>query len=295
MKRILKYISLSTLKQGLFFGLWGATGGSIASLLTELIFQKNDYSTVILSITEVGLWFGLISSSISASLLMGQTQHLKGRPQIKLSLRQGILPGFIAGLIAGMVAQGIFSINPTEFIRVICWGIAGGLLGFGLSYHIPNLGRWRGLAGGGFGGIVGGGLFVLLGLLVGDLPGRFFGIAAIGFFIGLMIVLVEAIFRNTWLVVHWSSNEKKSISLGTKPILLGSSKEAHIYLRKDQGFPPITAKIYMEDKDIILDFDQAMQQIKGLKVLRHRLRSGERRKIGDVLLEIKTLEQNRPS
>ena len=62
MKSILKYISLSTLKQGLFFGLWGATGGSIASLLTELIFQKNDYSTVILSITEVGLWFGLISS-----------------------------------------------------------------------------------------------------------------------------------------------------------------------------------------------------------------------------------------
>jgi Ca-activated chloride channel family protein len=83
--------------------------------------------------------------------------------------------------------------------------------------------------------------------------------------------------------------------LGAEPILLGSSKEAHIYLRKDKGFPPITAKIYIENKDIILDFDQAMQQMKGLKVLRHRLRNGERRKIGDVLLEIKTSERNSPS
>jgi hypothetical protein len=295
MRNILKLISLSTLKQGLFFGLWGAIGGSLASLLTELIFQKNTYSTFILSILEVGLWFGLISSSISASLLMGQSQHLKGYPQIKLSLMQGLVPGFIAGLIAGMVAQGIFSIHQTEFIRVICWGIAGGLLGFGLSYRIPNLGRWRGLTGGGFGGIAGGGLFILFSVLFGDLLGRFFGIAAIGFFIGLVIVLVEAIFRDAWLVVHWNASEKKSISLGAEPILLGSSKEAHIYLRKDKGFPPITAKIYIENKDIILDFDQAMQQMKGLKVLRHRLRNGERRKIGDVLLEIKTSERNSPS
>ena len=43
--------------------------------------------------------------------------------------------------------------------------------------------------------------------------------------------------------------------LGAEPVLLGSSEDAHTYLRKSQRYPPITAKIYTEGEKIIMEFD----------------------------------------
>jgi hypothetical protein len=286
---------IANYKQALQFGAWGAVGGCCGSLIGEVfeIGIRRNISGFIPSVIGFGIWFGIIGVCISIALLLGYSWYLKRGLRIGQSTKEGILPGFIAGFLAGAIAQFTYTtIGPTEFLRVICWGIAGGLLGVGLSFRIPNLGRLRGLAGGTIGGVIGGCLFILFTFLIGVVAGRLLGLAAIGFFIGLAIVLVEAAFREAWLIVHWTPTEQKTISLGTKPVLLGSSEDAHIYLRKDQGYPSITAKIYLESGKIVMQFDEEMQQLKGMKILRHELANNDRRKVGDVMIEVKTATGN---
>ena len=288
---------IANYKQALQFGAWGAVGGCCGSLIGEVFgigIRTNISDSFIPLFISVGIWFGIIGVCISIALLLGYSWYLKRGLRIGQSTKEGILPGFIAGFLAGAIAQYTFTtIGPTEFLRVICWGIAGGLLGVGLSFRIPNLGRLRGLAGGTIGGVIGGCLFILFTFLIGVVAGRLLGLAAIGFFIGLAIVLVEAAFREAWLIVHWTPTEQKTISLGTKPVLLGSSEDAHVYLKKSQGYPPMAAKIYTEGEKIIMEFDETMKD-KGMKILRHELANGDRRKVGDVMIEVKTATGNLP-
>lgn len=235
-------------QQALQFGAWGAFGGSIGSLLSEPImsgWDRNSGASFFVVAIAVGIWFGIIGASICVTLLFGYSSYLKHGFRVRQSIKAGIVPGFLAGFLAGAIAQGIYTtIGTNEVLRVICWGIAGGLLGFRLSFHIPNLYRWRGLAGGTIGGVIGGCLFILFTLLTGVVAGRLLRLATIGFFIRLTIILIEAVFREAWLIVHWTPIEQTKISLGEQPVILGSSDEAHIYLRKEQDYPPITAKIY---------------------------------------------------
>ncbi|PNW52791.1 UNVERIFIED_CONTAM: hypothetical protein BEN50_10095, partial [Euhalothece sp. KZN 001] len=256
-------------------------------LLAELISWDNSTSFVEIVIS-VGIWFGVIGGLISIFLLMGYSSYLKRGWRIGESTKKGILPGVLAGFIAGAIAQSTYTIiGPTELLRVICWGIAGGLLGLGLSFRIPNLGKIRGLGGGGIGGIIGGILFIFISFLLGEVIGRLLGISAIGFLIGLMIILVEAAFREAWLVVKWSANEQKTLSLGSEPILLGCADNAHIYLRQDQGYTPITAKVYLDKNQIFMQYNSDYGEKKGMKKLIHKLQNGDQRKLGSVSLEVK--------
>jgi hypothetical protein len=144
--------------KALRFAIWGAIGGAIGDLVTEPFLGVNRSSNSITDVMiHVGLWFGLIGAAIAVSLLIASAQYLKRGLQIQQAFRDGVLLGFVAGAIAGAIAQYTYtSVGPTEFLRVICWGIAGGLLGLGLSFRIPNLGRSRGLGGGFVGGLLGG-------------------------------------------------------------------------------------------------------------------------------------------
>ena len=286
MNAIIKSIK-ENYSQALQFGGWGALGGAIGSLLAELISCDNSTSFVEIVIS-VGIWFGVIGGLISIFLLMGYSSYLKRGWRIGESTKKGILPGVLAGFIAGAIAQSTYTIiGPTELLRVICWGIAGGLLGLGLSFRIPNLGKIRGLGGGGIGGIIGGILFIFISFLLGEVIGRLLGISAIGFLIGLMIILVEAAFREAWLVVKWSANEQKTLSLGSEPILLGCADNAHIYLRQDQGYTPITAKVYLDKNQIFMQYNSDYGEKKGMKKLIHKLQNGDKRKLGSVSLEVK--------
>ncbi len=288
--------------KGLQFGGWGAFGGGIGSLLSELT-RSEPSTSLIGAILSTGIWFAIIGGTIALFLLMGYSSYLKRGWRIGESSKKGILPGVLAGLVAGAIAQIIYSlvgvmiaqsaqstdglIVMIEVARVICWGIAGGLLGFSLSFRIPNLGKMRGFFGGGVGGIIGGILFIFITLLLGEVIGRLLGISAIGFFIGVMIILVEAVFRSAWLVVKWSANEEKTLSLGSEPILLGCADHAHIYLRQDQGYAPVTAKVYMEKNKILMQYDSKYGEEKGMKKLTHELQNGDQRKLGSVSLEVK--------
>ncbi|NBD33285.1 MAG: hypothetical protein GVY17_10035 [Cyanobacteria bacterium] len=287
MKTILNSIK-ENYSKGLQFGGWGAFGGGIGSLLSELT-RSEPSTSLIGAILSTGIWFAIIGGTIALFLLMGYSSYLKRGWRIGESSKKGILPGVLAGLVAGAIAQFIYTIvGPTEVLRVICWGVAGGLLGFGLSFRIPNLGKVRGFFGGGVGGIIGGILFIFITLFLGEVMGRLLGISAIGFFIGVMIILVEAVFRSAWLVVKWSANEEKTLSLGSEPILLGCADHAHIYLRQDQGYAPVTAKVYMEKNKVLMQYDSKYGEEKGMKKLTHELQNGDKRKLGSVSLEVKS-------
>jgi predicted membrane protein len=279
---------LSNRTKALTFGAWGAAGGAVGAILGEMLRLDTNKSFILLSMLEVGCWFGIIGACISIALLVGDTHYFKQGLQIKQAIQRVAWFGLLAGFGAGAIAQGTYRLmGPTEVLRVICWGIAGGLLGFGIGARIPNLGRLRGTIGGVVGGLIGSCLFIFFTTLIDVSAGRLLGTTAIGFFIGIMIVILESVMRKAWLIVRWSDNEAIEIPIGLEPIVLGSSREARIYLDK-KDFPPITAKVYLENKKVVMQFDEAMQQQKSMKILRHELSHGDKRKLGKITIEVQT-------
>jgi hypothetical protein len=233
-------------QKALVFGAWGALGGAIGSLLGELIHQERGPTAQL--VIMVALWFGIIGVCIAVAILAGYSNYMKRGFQIPESLKAGGLVGFIAGVAAGGIAQFLYgSLGAGEVLRVICWAIAGGLLGLGLSYRIPNLARWHGLGGGAAGGTMGGIVFIMLvlGLQMGNVFGRLSGIAIIGFFIGLMLVLVEAAFREAWLEIKYGPKESRNVSLGREPVSIGGDATAcTVYARNAS---PIAFRYRLQD------------------------------------------------
>jgi len=255
-----------------------------------------DYS-LLYSVLRIGGWTALLAIGTSLALIAGQNHYLRRR---LLTLSEGSIGtggSLAAGLAAGAIGQLLFL--PVAGIplltlggRIIGWAILGTLLGGGMSFFVPNLQKNRALQAGAIGGTAGAIGFLLVSAVSGDLVGRLVGAAIVGFFIGLAIALIEDLSRRAWLIVHWTPTEQTNINLGTQPIILGSSEDAHIYLRKDQGYPPVTAKLYLESGKIVMEFDEQMQKLKGMKILRHELANGDRRKVGEIMIEVKTATEN---
>ena len=219
----------------------------------QLIHKFNinaDNSKTISSSLIVGIWGMLVSLGIALSIALGQRKFLKQHLFAKKELLIAVSGGTIAGLTAAILANYLFIF---ALPRAIAWGLMGLLLGTFMTRVIPNLSIKSGAIGGIVGGTIGGILFTIFSFALDEMLGRILGAVAIGFFIGLMISLIEEILREAWLTVEWNSNEKANISLGEKPIILGSSAEADIYLPKEQNFPPITAIMKIENGKLLFE------------------------------------------
>ncbi|MEZ2250020.1 VWA domain-containing protein [Microcoleus sp.] len=260
--------------------------------------STGDYGLVY-SLLRIGGWTALLAIGTSLALIAGQNHYLRRRLLTPSEGTMGTGGSLAAGVAAGAIGQLLFL--PVAGIpilalggRVIGWTILGTFLGGGMSFFVPNLEIRRALQAGGIGGAAGAIGFLLVSAISGDLVGRLVGAAIVGFFIGLAIALIEDLSRRAWLIVHWTPSEQTPINLGTTPVIFGSSEDAHIYLRKDLGYPPVVAKIYLESGKIIMQFDEEMQKLKGMKFLRHELANGDRRKIGEVMIEVKTAMEKLP-
>jgi len=166
--------------------------------------------------------------------------------------------------------------------------LLGGLLGGGMSFFVPNLRRIRGVQGGTIGGGMGAAGFLLLSPLIGEIGGRLLGGVILGFFIGLMIALLEQLSRKAYLLIHWHEKETTTLSLGDIPIILGSHQNAHILLSKAEGFYPETAKIFQQGEEMIMEYNADYAQAKGMKKLIHPLENGDTRKFGEIRLEVQS-------
>ncbi|MEG4212152.1 FHA domain-containing protein [Microcoleus sp. S13_B4] len=279
--------NLSALKKALQFGISGAVGGFVGNLITEPFMQRLPGSESFFdSVLSTGRWFGLVGGGIATAIMFGYYYYIKGKPQIKQALKNGGLFGLIAGAISGAIAEGIYSgigNGDNEVLRVICWGIAGSLLGLGLAQRIPNLGAFRGMGGGGVGGVLGGCLFILFAYnLSGNADplaqcaGRLAGCAAIGFWIGIMLVVAETLFNKAWLVISYDTGANRTLTLGSEPITFGSDENLSIICIPNVS--PVAMRFQLEAGQIVCEnLDSGAVSY---------LRSGDQKKIGNCTITV---------
>ena len=119
--------------------------------------------------------------------------------------------------------------------------------------------------------------FLVTASVFGDIPGRLSGAAILGFCIGWMIAFAEQ-----------EQLRQEPYLLGTKPFLIGSSREANIPLNASEGFTPITAQIYKEGEKIIYKFHQEYAAQKNMKKTIQELEVGDKRTLGRITIEVKS-------
>ncbi|MEG4839097.1 FHA domain-containing protein [Microcoleus sp. B9-D4] len=272
--------NLSALKKALQFGISGAVGGFVGNLITEPFMQGLTGSeSVFDSVLSTARWFGLVGGGIATAIMFGYYYYIKGKPQIKQALKNGGLFGLIAGAISGAIAEGIYSgigDGNNELLRVICWGIAGSLLGLGLAQRIPNLGALRGMGGGGVGGVLGGCLFILFAYNLSGTAGRLAGCAAIGFWIGIMLVVAETLFNKAWLVISYDTGANRTLTLGSEPVTFGSDENLSIICIPNVS--PLAMRFQLEAGQIVCEnLDSGAVSY---------LRSGDQKKIGNCTITV---------
>ncbi|MBI5800300.1 MAG: hypothetical protein HZA92_06170 [Verrucomicrobia bacterium] len=247
----------------------------------------------------IGLWTSLLAVGMAALIVAAQNFLLRRALFNTRSAALVLGGGVLAGLVSGAVSQHLFALGANSVAaqlsesdaervlpliikagQVVGWSLLGALLGFGLAFFIPNLPKFRA----GFAGLLGGGLGAVAFLFAlaksGEVSARLVGAAILGLTIGLVVALVERLAREAALIVHWHENERTVINLGAEPVILGSSPEAHLYLPKHKGFPPITAIVTFRDGQVHME--------NKLSNSTHTLTSGNKLQIGDLWIEIQT-------
>jgi len=252
--------------------------------------ETGDYGLVY-GLLRISGWTGLLAIGVSLALISGQNLYMRRRVLSLKEFAVGTLAGLLAGGLAGAIGQLVFLPIATLPIgeilgRVTGWGILGTCLGGSMSFFMPNLNLKRALLGGLLGGVIGAVGFVVFAGILGDIAGRLIGGAILGFFIGIMIALLEVLSQQPQLVVYWSTSEQTKIAIGKTPIVIGSSSEAHVHLSRGKGFPPVVAKIKQDEGRIVMEYSEAMRD-QGMKILVFELKDREKRKFGDIMLEIR--------
>jgi Ca-activated chloride channel family protein len=253
-KNIFKYVTKKTLK----FGLAGAIGAGIGDAIFELFPQQMGHDSFFGTVGNVSLWAGIIGIGTAIALQLSQNLYLR-KTVFSKSMIKTLFWGLLIGGLVGGLAQVAFALTCrisviAEIIsRILCWGIFGLGIGWGISTFIPNFPKKRAIVAGLIGGIMGGIIFRFSFEIIPDIAGRIIGIAILGFFIGLVISYMEEVLREAWLTVVWAKNETTSVALGTREIILGSSPKADIHLPADKNYPKITAIIELKDNRVFIE------------------------------------------
>jgi hypothetical protein len=264
-----KSISVKTL----MFGVSGAVGVFVGEWLWEKLYIT-ETGTSIRNIIDMSVWAAFLSLGISVGLLVAQSVYLKKIPVLKTLVKSAFI-GILLGAASSGFAQFIFNYTQhisdivSDISRVICWGIMGCGVGCAVSIFVPNFPKNRAMAAGFLGGLIGG--------VINNVMGSILGVMALGFFIGLTIYFIEEALREAWLTVIWGPKETRTIALGQKPIVFGSSREADIYLSKEL---PVRATVQIENSRIVMN-DKITNQ-------RRELKNGDRVDLGKISFVVNT-------
>ena len=255
-------------RKTLIFGAAAGAGALVGELVSELFrLNENIPSTFFQLVLNVGIWAACIGLGITVALNIAQNLQLKRLPPAGVLVKTALI-GIAIGIAGGAAAQIIFGLTSgiSTFVeimsRVICWGILGWGLGFGASFYVPNYPVKRAMLAGLAGGVVGGAVFRAT-FFIPEPFGRVIGITILGLFIGFAISFIEEALREAWITVIWGPKESVTISLGAKPIVFGSSREADVFLPSRPGgvvVPPVRAVVSLENGQAILDDKQSGQR-----------------------------------
>lgn len=167
----------------------------------------------------------------------------------------GLCLGMIGGIIVGLFIDRLYKgmgggteeagMATQVFARSLGWGIVGLFLviGPGIVLRSPKK-LLIGLAGGFLGGLVGGGLFDVVGNVTGTgWLSRLLSFVAIGAIAGLGTGLIENAAKTGWMKVVGGLIAGKQFILYKNPTTIGSSPQCEIYLFKDVNVAPQHAAI----------------------------------------------------
>ena len=263
--------------------------GDEKQLIQTFNFTQNAHSSspwlVSIPIVVIGIWTSLLAIGLSTALTSGQNILLQrawlSQKQVVSILGGGLITGFIAGSLSQIFFGSLAQFPVLSGIgRSLGWTLLGGMLGFGMSFVIPNLPKRESLGAGALGGFLGSIAFLCaLGAMIDPLA-RLCGAFILGVAIGLMIAIAEKLAREASLIVHWGPYEKTVINLGERPVILGASDDAHLYLPKEKGFPEIAALITFREGRIEMQNKMTNST--------HELKNGNKLQLGSLIVEVKT-------
>jgi hypothetical protein len=227
-------------------------------------------------IAVLAVWTALLACGLAAALVIGQNRYT-GRPWSSGKLPLAAAGAAGAGAISGAVGQTLLFVFASISLGGVGffagWLLLGALLGFGVSFFIPNLDRKKatlaGLLGGGFGAAA-----FLLASPFAEWAGRVVGAAILGFFIGLMVALVEVAFRRAWLEVRFGGGETITVNLGPEPVKVGDDRSCTVWAR---GAAAVALRYWIRDGRVICD-DGGEKPVG----------DGDRRQAGAVTLTVRT-------
>ncbi len=235
---------------------------------------------------QVGLWVALVSFGIGAGVEATQQLMLGGalRPwPILRAMAISALLGFASGIIAqSLYAWTLGSIKGFDQVpRAISWVFVGAGLGFSISLAIPNLGSLRAMLLGGLGGLFAVGGFLLVSLVGSEMFSRLMGASFLGLFIALGVTIAEAVAREAFLVIHWAPNETTTVNLGSRPVVVGTSRDSSVRLSPKTGYPPEVATFQLKDGKATM--------VNHMSRTSHVLKDGNKLALGTVVVEVRIL------
>jgi Ca-activated chloride channel family protein len=247
------------------------------------------------SLVRTSAWGLLAACGMSLALVAGQNRYLHRLAFTGNEAMIAAVGGAVAGVCGALAGQLLYSLAGASarlqiigmmapvtmpISRIVGWTVMGTLAGWGLSWFVPNLQATRAALGGAIGGAIGG-LAFLVAALTGDLIGALLGAAILGAAIGVMLALVEAAFRQAWLEVHYGGKEVVTVSLGNKPVKIGSdSRACQVYAR---GARPLACQYSLADGQIVY-VDFATEKSASVQ-------AGDEREVGGVRVIVRSSQR----
>ena len=258
-----------------------ATGAPGAKVDVALI-RKNFWPDAM----QAGLWVGLVCFGIGVAIETFQ-QVLLGASLRPLPVLRTMAISLGLGFAAGVIAQALYAYALGEakdvgaLPRVVSWALVGAGLGLSISLAIPNLNVFRSVLFGALGGLVAVGGFLLVAASGSEMASRLMGASFLGLFIALAVTIAEAVAREAYLVVHWAKNESTTVNLGTRPVMIGTSRDSTVRMSAKSGYPAQIASFELKDGKALLTNHMSRTT--------HVLKDGNKLTLGTVVIEVRIL------
>ncbi len=257
------------------------TGGPGAKIDMALI-RKNFWPDAM----QAGLWVGLVCFGIGVTvetfqqiLLGGSLRPLPVLRTMAISLGLGFAAGVIAQALYTYALGGVKDFG--ELPRIASWTFVGAGLGLTISLAMPNLNVFRSVAFGALGGVVSVGGFLLVSMSGAEMASRLMGASFLGLFIALAVTIAEAVAREAYLVVHWAKNETSTVNLGSRLVMIGTSRDSTVRLPIKSGYPPEIASFQLKDGKAVLTNHMSKTT--------HILKNGNKLTLGSVVIEVRII------
>jgi hypothetical protein len=245
--------------------------------------SSNNISGIISGMASVSLTLAFLALGASVIISLIQQRLLGYDGIIPRGFGRILFMSLATGVVSGSVGQAMLYMitSPAVFagqIKIIAWIVAGGLIGLGFSFIIPNLDRGRAIIFGLIGGLISG---ILISKVFVDSPtiGRLTACLFLGGSGGLSVAIVEAMAREGYLNVIWGPGEFTTVNLGATPVTVGTDSQSTIKIPKSSGYPALIATFSM--------VDGRASMLNNMTGVVHPLRDGNKLPLGTVTIEVK--------